>query len=159
MTTIAVNGYSFRVLVWVNRSTVFIPPKRLTATPFSMRQQKLHKLCRGRYFVHGWPNIAALTPKAYLLSFCLCFYCFYFFIFLSPPAQSRRQENQARHTKLWLQRQFTVLPWCCGKKPHFLLQSHGKAFLLFLFMCGWLCSRVVSVLDSGAEGPGFKSQP
>jgi len=24
---------------------------------------------------------------------------------------------------------------------------------------GWLASRVVSVLDSGAEGPGFKSQP
>ena len=24
---------------------------------------------------------------------------------------------------------------------------------------GWLGSRVVSVLDSGPEGPGFKSQP
>ena len=24
---------------------------------------------------------------------------------------------------------------------------------------GWLGSRAVSVLDSGAEGPGFKSQP
>ena len=24
---------------------------------------------------------------------------------------------------------------------------------------GWLSSQVVSVLDSGAEGPGFKSQP
>ena len=24
---------------------------------------------------------------------------------------------------------------------------------------GWLGSRVVRVLDSGAEGPGFKSQP
>ena len=24
---------------------------------------------------------------------------------------------------------------------------------------GWLCSRVVSVQDSGAEGAGFKSQP
>jgi len=24
---------------------------------------------------------------------------------------------------------------------------------------GWLGSRVVSVLDSGVEGPGFKSQP
>jgi len=24
---------------------------------------------------------------------------------------------------------------------------------------GWLDRRVVSVLDSGAEGPGFKSQP
>jgi len=26
-------------------------------------------------------------------------------------------------------------------------------------LTGWLGSRVVSVLDSGAEGPGFKSQP
>jgi len=26
-------------------------------------------------------------------------------------------------------------------------------------MVGWLGSRVASVLDSGAEGPGFKSQP
>jgi len=25
-------------------------------------------------------------------------------------------------------------------------------------VCGWLGSRLVSVLDSGAEGPGFKSQ-
>jgi len=24
---------------------------------------------------------------------------------------------------------------------------------------GWLSSRVVSLLDSGADGPGFKSQP
>ena len=27
-----------------------------------------------------------------------------------------------------------------------------------LIFCGWLGSRVVSVLDSGAEGPAFKSQ-
>ena len=32
------------------------------------------------------------------------------YLFLSPPAQSRRQENWARHTKLWLQRQFTLWP-------------------------------------------------
>jgi len=31
--------------------------------------------------------------------------------------------------------------------------------LLLLLLLGWLGSRVVSVLDSGAEGPGFKSQP
>jgi len=28
-----------------------------------------------------------------------------------------------------------------------------------LLCTGWVGSRVVSVLDSGAEGPGFKSQP
>ena len=47
-------------------------------------------------------------------------------LFFSPPAQSRRQENYARHTKLWLQRQFTLLPWCCGQKPHFLFAEPWK---------------------------------
>ena len=28
----------------------------------------------------------------------------------------------------------------------------------FSALCGWLGSRVVSMLDSGTEGPGFKSQ-
>jgi len=37
------------------------------------------------------------------------------------------------------------------------LLSPVTAFL-FLFV-GWLGSRVVNMLDSGAEGPGFKSQP
>ena len=30
---------------------------------------------------------------------------------------------------------------------------------VYTVMWGWLGSRVVSVLDTGAEGPGFKSQP
>jgi len=30
--------------------------------------------------------------------------------------------------------------------------------VLLLLLLGWLGSRVVSVLDTGAEGPGFKSQ-
>jgi len=42
--------------------------------------------------------------------------------------------------------------------------GHGCCILLpmpfyYYTMVGWLGSRVVSVLDSGAEGPGFKSQP
>ena len=32
------------------------------------------------------------------------------------------------------------------------------SLLLCMYIKGWLGSRVVSVLDSGAEGPGFKSQ-
>jgi len=32
-------------------------------------------------------------------------------------------------------------------------------FCLLFNQLGWLGSRVVSVLDSVAEGPGFKSQP
>ena len=41
------------------------------------------------------------------------------------------------------------------------LNSVSSAYyrhLLLLPSSGWLGSRVVSVLDSGAEGPGFKSQ-
>jgi len=26
----------------------------------------------------------------------------------------------------WLQRKFTLLPWCCGKKPHFLFAEPWK---------------------------------
>jgi len=36
--------------------------------------------------------------------------------------------------------------------------SQEQAYLLLWPMPGWLSSRVVSVLDSGAEGPRFKSQ-
>jgi len=49
-------------------------------------------------------------------------------------------------------------------KFHFIFHSVCMFFfLLKIFLCiacasGWFGSRVVSVLDSGAEGPGFKSQ-
>jgi len=33
-----------------------------------------------------------------------------------------------------------------------------SSFAFSILVNGWLGSRVVSVLDSGAEGPGFKSQ-
>ena len=35
---------------------------------------------------------------------------------------------------------------------------HNNSRLLQIIRIRWLGSRVVSVLDSGAEGPGFKSQ-
>jgi len=49
----------------------------------------------------------------------------------------------------------------------FLVPAHpcspGKMAVKRVCVCscwfGWLGGRVVSVLDSGAEGPGFKSQP
>jgi len=34
-----------------------------------------------------------------------------------------------------------------------------QIFCAISYFLGWLDSRVVSVLDSGAEGPGFRSQP
>jgi len=39
-----------------------------------------------------------------------------------------------------------------------LESDNGQQFHLSM-LTEWLGSRVVSVLDSGAEGPGFKSQP
>jgi len=44
-----------------------------------------------------------------------------------------------------------------------VVHAEQSIWCVFLSVCplaqGWLSSRVVSVLDSGAVGPGFKSQP
>jgi len=53
---------------------------------------------------------------------------------------------------------------CPGRVRPLRLSMHfgGKTtgvFVLVYSRVGWLGSRVDSVLDSGAEGPGFKSQP
>jgi len=37
-------------------------------------------------------------------------------------------------------------------------QQRCTQFVLRISIMGWLGSRAVSALDSGAEGPGFKSQ-
>jgi len=55
-------------------------------------------------------------------------------------------------------------PSGCGpetKRTNSARKSHHRHLLLLLIRStrGWLGSRVVSVLDSGAEGLGFKSQP
>ena len=39
------------------------------------------------------------------------------------------------------------------------VDQHRSEFTVHHSLRGWLGSRVVSVLDSGAEGPGSKSQP
>ena len=66
---------------------------------------------------------------------------------------------------------FGVVLWeifTYGRQPWFELSNHEvlstvcESASLFSYPSvsrGWLGSRVVSVLDSGAEGPGFKSQP
>ena len=52
--------------------------------------------------------------------------------------------------------------WYCGVQPVDELARPSADFsvgiLILMDLLGWLGSRVVSVLDSGAEGPGFKSQ-
>ena len=44
-----------------------------------------------------------------------------------------------------------------GNRPEEVLKRYCL-FMIVYIDDGWLGSRVVSVLDSGAEGPGFKSQ-
>ena len=53
--------------------------------------------------------------------------------------------------------------WCVGVSSYrslsaFKTQQITGALFTVYSRCGWLGSRVASVLDSGAEGPGFKSQ-
>ena len=49
----------------------------------------------------------------------------------------------------------SVHQWNCGYSScHWLTSYHTASY----DMLGWLDSRVVSMLDSGIEGPGFKSQ-
>jgi len=71
----------------------------------------------------------------------------------SWPGDARRRRLQCARSQLPLRR--TQDPSTLHAQP---LAQPG------LFQCvyrgvGWLGCRVVSVLDSGAEGPGFKSQP
>jgi len=43
--------------------------------------------------------------------------------------------------------------------PTYITDTHAAYVLSADSGSSWLCSRVISVLGSGAEGPGFKSQP
>ena len=52
---------------------------------------------------------------------------YYYFYYYSAHQHEAAGRKTRLDTKLWLQRQFTLLPWCCGKKPHSSLQSHGEA--------------------------------
>jgi len=47
----------------------------------------------------------------------------------------------------------------CGDWSDELANCSELLFISPVLQLRWLGSRVVSVLDSGAEGPGFKSQP
>jgi len=60
-------------------------------------------------------------------------------------------------------RRWTRATHCVHRAPYIGGRSVWKTelytILTTVYFCGWLGSRVVSVLDSGAEGPRFKSQP
>ena len=53
----------------------------------------------------------------------------------------------------------TQVPCCRPSFTHILAYLRLIEIIVLTEPLGWLDSRVVSVLDSGAEGPGFKSQP
>ena len=58
--------------------------------------------------------------------------------------------------------QYIAQPWLMtyvNARTISTAHDDNATLLLTHLQCGWLGSRVVSVLDSGAEGPGFKSQP
>ena len=49
---------------------------------------------------------------------------------------------------------------CCRSRPTTLRAWVGaEPVTLLAYQSGWLGSRVFCVLDSGAEGPGFRSRP
>jgi len=48
---------------------------------------------------------------------------------------------------------------CTGKRTSLSAPRFFSVYYDLALGGGWLGSRVASVLDSGAEGPGFKSQP
>ena len=64
-----------------------------------------------------------------------------------------RSQFDSRLFEVWLSS--LQFPWACG----FCYGESRTKILWCILNIGWLGSRVVSVLDSGAEGPGFKSQP
>jgi len=47
----------------------------------------------------------------------------------------------------------------CRYRTDTMIPGANRAISPHRFVLGWLGSRVVSVLDSGAEGPELKSQP
>ena len=70
-------------------------------------------VCRGpKYYSYATAHDLFLLACT-LIRMRYCPLLLLLLLFFSPPAQSRRQENQAIDTKLWLQRQFTLLPRCC----------------------------------------------
>ena len=70
---------------------------------------------------------------------------------------SRGLEAGGRRRRKALHRQYDVA--CLDENEIIDRQSWPLGFYyMYSIVTGWLDSRVVSVLDSGAEGPGFKSQ-
>jgi len=77
---------------------------------------------------------------------------------IATQAQTGRQVENISNTpspSVFLLRLFNFCLLYLCIRPSVCIYS----FILSYHIRGWLGSRVVSVLDLGAEGPGFKSQP
>ena len=79
----------------------------------------------------------------------ICFYYYYYFKVHQHKATGRKTRLDIQNYA-WLQRQFTLLPWCCGKKPHFLFaepwKGVGKGMLspwYFLWLWWYACQSLV----------------
>jgi len=69
-------------------------------------------------------------PSAYEVTTLWRYTFIIIIIFKAHQHKAAGRKTRLDITKLWLQRQFTLLPWCCGKKPHFLFAE--PLLLLFL---------------------------
>ena len=69
---------------------------------------------------------------------CYYYYYYYYFTFCKPTSTKPQAGKLGWHTKLWLQRQFTLSPWCCGKKPHFLFGQPWKGAEKGMMLSGCL---------------------
>ena len=81
---------------------------------------------------------------------------------INSYVQARIRNQQ--HTVFF--RQHLAYPGVHASLPYVHVQAsnvsvvrHSLSFVTLYSGGGWLCSWMVSMLDSGAVGPGFKSQP
>ena len=69
-----------------------------------------------------------------------------------------RTRTRTRNDSCVSESNSVVLGRRLGAVHQVLFDVRGRPISAFTFLAGWLGSQVVSVLDSGAEGLGFKSQ-
>jgi len=86
-----------------------------------------------------------------------CYTCDAFVCLLVTSVSLAKRLNQSRcNLRCGFQGAQGTMPVSFGRESH-----TGKVAFFWgggIILIGWLCSRVVSVLDSGAEEPRFKSQ-
>jgi len=81
----------------------------------------------------------------FIASICM-YVCVYVYLYFSHKTRRRAHTDTLSKTQKKEKKEITVT-------------TNSKHAIMFATLKRWFGSRVVSVLDSGAEGPWFKSQP